>query len=276
MTLADYPLGSSEHERQRLIRQADALAETTERLFRKAGIAPDMRVLDVGSGSGDVALLARKLIGEDGEVLGVDQDQTQVDFANRRAQSMGYSNVRFVTSDYQSLNLKTPVDAIVGRLILIFAKDPVAALAAVCRNLRSGGVVAFVESNMQYDAPVLVEPRNGLAAKALGWINAGFCYGEAHPRVGLKLFSIMKAAGLEPSPQIDAMMNIAQGPQGSLFPTIASLVRSTMPSIIASGAAAAAEIDIDTLEKRLADDAPPTGVVGTITAGFVSVWARKP
>jgi hypothetical protein len=45
---------------------------------------------------------------------------------------------------------------------------------------------------------------------------------------------------------------------------------------VASGAATAAEIDIDTLEQRLVADAPKTGVVGTVSAGFVSVWAIKP
>jgi len=272
----DYPLGSSEHERQRLMRQGEALSEATERLFRRAGIGQGMRVLDVGSGSGDVALLVRRLVGETGEVIGTDRDEEQVAFAGRRARSLGYTNVRFVISDYSSLLLETPVDAIVGRLVLVFAKEPVASIAAVCRNLRSGGIVAFHENNMQYDAPVLIEPRNGLAAKAASWINAGLCHSGVQPRVGLKLFEIMKAAGLEPSPQIEAMMNIAQGPEGHLFSSLTALVRSAMPSIIASGAATADEIDIDTLEQRLIVDSPTTGVVGTVSAGFVSVWARKP
>ena len=46
MSERDYPFVSSEHERQRLMRQADLLSEATERLFRKAGIGPGMRVLD--------------------------------------------------------------------------------------------------------------------------------------------------------------------------------------------------------------------------------------
>jgi hypothetical protein len=125
-------------------------------------------------------------------------------------------------------------------------------------------------------APVLVEPRNGLAAKAASWINAGLCHSGVQPRLGLKLFGIMKAAGLEPSSQIEAMMIIGQGPEGQLFSSLAALVRSAMPAIIARGAATADEIDIDTLEQRLIADSQTTGVVGTVSAGFVSVWARKP
>ena len=276
MSEPDYPFRNSEHERQRLMRQAEMLSEATERLFRTAGIGRGMRVLDVGSGAGDVAFLARKLVGETGEVIGTDRDEGQVAFAIRRAQSLGYANVRFVTSDYPSLVLESPVDAIVGRLVLLFARDPAASLAGVCRNLRSGGVVAFHENNMQFDAPVLVEPRDGLAAKVASWITAGIGHSGVQPRLGLKLYGIMKTVGLEPSPQMEAMMIVGQGPEGGLFSYLADLARSAMPSIIASGVATAVEIDIDTLEQRLVADAPTSGVVGTISAGFVSVWAHKP
>jgi hypothetical protein len=54
---------------------------------------------------------------------------------------------------------------------------------------------------MQYDAPVLVEPRDGLAGKAVHWITAGLAHSGLQPRLGLKLFGIMSIAGLEPSPE---------------------------------------------------------------------------
>jgi len=129
---------------------------------------------------------------------------------------------------------------------------------------------------MQYDAPVLVEPRDGLAGKVVHWITAGLAHSGLQPRLGLKLFGIMGAAGLEPSPDIEATMIVRQGPKGSLFPDLADFVRSAMPSIVASGVATEAEIDIDTLEQRLVHDAAATGVVGTIAPGFIGVWARKP
>ena len=86
----------------------------------------------------------------------------------------------------------------------------------------------------------------------------------------------LKAAGLEPSPQFEAPMVVNQGPEGMLFPYLVGLVRSAMASIVASGAATAEEIDVETLKQRLVADAPITGVVGTVSAGFVGAWARKP
>ncbi len=54
-----YLMGRSEAETERLIYQADFQSLFTRQFFAEAGIGPGMRVLDVGSGAGDVALLAR-------------------------------------------------------------------------------------------------------------------------------------------------------------------------------------------------------------------------
>jgi hypothetical protein len=94
--------------------------------------------------------------------------------------------------------------------------------------------------------------------------------------MGMRLFGVMRAAGLDPSTEIDVLVPLQQGPDGDLFRTIAAVVRSQLPSIVASGAASAAEIDIDTLEQRMIADAPPQGVVGYFNSGHVGVWARKP
>jgi predicted methyltransferase len=66
--LGDYLLGSSDAEHERLIRQARRLAPVTERFFREAGIGPGQRVLDLGAGVGDVAMLLSRLVGPAGEI----------------------------------------------------------------------------------------------------------------------------------------------------------------------------------------------------------------
>jgi protein-L-isoaspartate O-methyltransferase len=64
-----YALGHTDAEHGRLIRQAKILAPLTERFFRQAGIGPGQHVLDLGSGVGDVAMLAAGLVGPSGKVL---------------------------------------------------------------------------------------------------------------------------------------------------------------------------------------------------------------
>jgi SAM-dependent methyltransferase len=276
MTDEHYPFQSSEDERRRLIAQARLVAPLTERLFGKAGIMSGMRVLDIGSGSGDVALLAARLVGSEGTVVGVDRDPAQVAFATQRAKAGGLANLRFMTGDFREIELSPPADAIIGRLVLMYAADPLDALRRALRNLRAGGVIALQESVIDYDDPVLIEPLDCLAAKAVEWFRAGFKHAGVHPRMGMRLFGLMRAAGLDPSVDVDMLVPIQQGPEGPLFSILASVVRSQIPAILASGVATEAEIDIETLEQRLIADAPASGVVGYFNSGHVGVWAKKP
>ena len=48
-----------------------------------------MRVLDVGSGAGDVAFLIAEFIGPEGEVVGIDLDANALELARERANLLG-------------------------------------------------------------------------------------------------------------------------------------------------------------------------------------------
>jgi ubiquinone/menaquinone biosynthesis C-methylase UbiE len=69
----------------RLNAQARLIDPITRRFLKEAGVVSGMRVLDVGSGAGDVALLAAELVGTTGEVLGVDRSSEALSTASARA-----------------------------------------------------------------------------------------------------------------------------------------------------------------------------------------------
>src|SRR6202047_16810 len=92
---ADYALGYTSAEHERLIQQAARIAPITERLFREAGIGPGDRVLDLGSGMGDVAMLVARLVGPSGEVVGIERDASSIARANARVTEAGLCNVSF-------------------------------------------------------------------------------------------------------------------------------------------------------------------------------------
>jgi ubiquinone/menaquinone biosynthesis C-methylase UbiE len=81
---ADYVLGHSAQELERLSTQARLYEPFTMQFFRDAGIKAGMRVLDVGCGSGDVSFLAARMVGPMGEVVGVDRAPAAVATATRR------------------------------------------------------------------------------------------------------------------------------------------------------------------------------------------------
>src|SRR5438093_6985933 len=119
-----YALGSTDAEHERLIRQAARLAPYSERFFREAGISAGQRVLDIGSGVGDVAMLAARLVGPSGEVLGVERDGRSIARARARVDEAGLRNVSFTQSDVSEISGDGPVDATVGRYILIVFPEP--------------------------------------------------------------------------------------------------------------------------------------------------------
>jgi len=138
-----YVLGHSAEELNRLIDQARLFGELTEDVFVRAGIGPGMRVLDVGCGAGDVSFLLARMVGPSGEVVGVDRSEEAVAMATARAQAMGLSQVSFSQGELEDISLDQPVDAAVGRFVLMYSPDPSVSLRRIAANVRTGGIVAF-------------------------------------------------------------------------------------------------------------------------------------
>src|SRR5882672_10596341 len=96
---AGYQLGSDPKELERLNLQGRVLAPATRTILETAGVRRGMRVLDLGSGAGDMAFVAAELVGSASEVVGIDQSMESVAKATLRAGERGLSNVRFVVGD---------------------------------------------------------------------------------------------------------------------------------------------------------------------------------
>src|SRR5215467_5582931 len=119
----EYALGYTAAEHERLIRQAALIAPYTERLFRQAGIGPGQRVLDLGSGVGDVSMLLARIVGPSGEVVRIERDASSIARAEARLTAAGLHNVSFVQTDVGEIRSDKPFDAAVGRFILFHRSD---------------------------------------------------------------------------------------------------------------------------------------------------------
>src|SRR5262245_4111663 len=120
----DYALGHSDAELKRLSTQARLIDPITKRYFVAAGISDGIRVLEVGSGAGDVALLLAALVGPKGEVIGTDLSQAAIDVAQQRVRSAGHANVTFRQGDPALMRFDRTFDAVAGRYVLQFIPDP--------------------------------------------------------------------------------------------------------------------------------------------------------
>jgi SAM-dependent methyltransferase len=112
-----YGPGHADYEVERLRAQARLIEPMTRRWLVEAGIRPGMRVLDVGSGVGDVALLAAELVGPTGEVVGTDRVDTPLALAAERAAELRLTNIRFLKCDPAETTFDEQFDAVVGRYV---------------------------------------------------------------------------------------------------------------------------------------------------------------
>ncbi|RKU27561.1 hypothetical protein C6495_16115, partial [Candidatus Poribacteria bacterium] len=121
-------MGRSEAETRRLIEQSQLYDGVTRRFLNAAGIEKGMKVLDIGSGAGDVALTLAEVVATNGSVVGVDVNAEILETARSRADAAGITNVTFIAGDARTLNLPNDFDAIVGRLVLMYMAEPADAL----------------------------------------------------------------------------------------------------------------------------------------------------
>ena len=266
----NYALGYTDAEYERLIRQAARFAPLTERFFREAGIASGQRVLDLGSGAGDVAMLVAKLVGPSGEVVGVERDARSVARARARALEAGLHNVSFTQTDVRDLAGAEPFDAAVGRLILMYLPDPTGVLRLLSRLVRGGGVMAFQEPSW---APILALAANlPLWSACASLIVEAFQRSGVDPDLGPALHGAFQAAGL-PAPTMH--MDLLLGSELEFAGGIYGILRSLQPQIERFQLDLAALGDFESVPARLHAEATASKSVAPFL-GIVGAWCRIP
>ena len=170
-----------------------------------------MKVLDIGSGAGDVAMTAAELVGPEGAVVGVDVNAEILDTAQARAQEAGLTNVEFVAGDARTLELGNDFDALTGRLVLMYMADPADALKQLATRLRPGGIVAFQEADFT-PYRQMERPDTPVANNLINWVLEVFERSGAHIDMGFGLYRAFVEAGL-PEPYMHFESPVG-GPDG--------------------------------------------------------------
>jgi SAM-dependent methyltransferase len=229
-----------------------------------------MRVLDVGSGAGDSSFLVSELVGQGGEVIGVDREPMAVEWATARAQSQGFENVQFFEGDPGAMEFAQKFDAVVGRTVLMYYHDPIEAVRKLTRHLRPGGLVVFQEFDFQNARSWPPAPSFD---RAVGWMKQTLHSTGAQTQLGLELHQVFLAAGLPvPSLRMDALIG-----GGSQFPfeIVAATVESMLPKLEQLNIASAGEVDCATLAQCMREEVTQSrGIV--LSPGLIGAWSRKP
>ncbi len=242
--MTSYPFADRAAEDERLVAQGALFDPLTRRLLERAGLAPGMRVLDLGSGAGNVARLAAELVGPGGAVVGIEQDPAAVELARRRTEA---TNVEYRVGDAQTLDgVDGGFDAVVGRLFLMYLPDPVAALSRAATRVRPGGVICIQETDLQY---LPASPYTPLWDQVHTWFLDALEKAGIERRMGPALFTAFRTAGL-PGPRL-LVEAFAEGGTDAPAWGWANVFAAAVPLMERLGVATRAEVDPATLADRL-------------------------
>ena len=105
-----------------------------------AGLAPGQTVLDLGAGAGLDAFVARRVVGAEGLVIGVDMTPEMVSKARDNAVKAGFDNVDFRLGEIEHLPVRSnSVDVVISNCVLNLVPDKERAFAEIHRVLKPGG-----------------------------------------------------------------------------------------------------------------------------------------
>jgi SAM-dependent methyltransferase len=270
MALDTYLFGRTTGELQRLAKQAALVESETEELFLRSGITAGMHVLEIGSGAGDVAILAGRMVRPNGSVLGIERSADSAGLATQRVAAAANVNARFEVADINSYQPSTYYDAVVGRFVLPYLNNPVATLRRLATYVRPGGVIAFLEFDVTRIGSV---PEAPLFLSMANWITRAFEGSGIDPAMGSSLGKVFHDAGLS-WPNMNSFQKASCGPDGFYW-LFAETVRTLLPNILRLGLATAKEVDVDSLADRLCEEAIATGLTA-YSPRWVSAWTRMP
>lgn len=267
----DYLLGASESEQARLDAQSATLAMPTDLFLRRAGIAPGMRVLDLGTGLGDVAFQISHLVGPAGAVVGVDQSAEMLAVAERRRVVAGLRNVVFVEGNAHTFRDREAFDAVVGRLIWCYLPDPVGVVRHHLAGLREDGVVLMIDQDA---GSVRSEPPLPLLDAVVSWALEAHRQAGADPMIGARLGLILREAGLAGIETFGVQEYLSpDDPAGPVL--VSGILHTLTPALVAGGIATREELGLDTFHERFTQQVCSSRAL-FLPPGVVGAWGRRP
>ena len=265
----EYVLGHSARELERLQRQARITNPITRQYLIEAGIGPGMRVLDIGSGVGDVAFLAAELVGPQGRVVGVDQSLDALGLARSRAMEQSLANVTFSHGQVSAMAFDQQFDAAIGRYVLCWQPDPVALVQQISRWVRPGGIVLFHEPDRKQ---IRSYPPTPTYDQMSGWIDETLVRGGMNIRAGIELYSTFLAAGLTaPTMRLHAAIGGAKALEEVHFE--ADVAVTLAPAMQRTGVATEEELAANSLVERIVGEMNGNQSV-IVCRADIGAWAR--
>ncbi|MEO0499131.1 MAG: methyltransferase domain-containing protein [Pseudomonadota bacterium] len=225
---------------------ANPANQPSNAFFAACGIEPGMRVLDIGCGTGELSRTIARLVGENGEVVGIDRDTGALNKAGEASGTVESAPIAYRNTD---LSGELPdigtFDAIVGRRVLMYLPDAEQTLRRLTRLTRPNAVMAFQEhgrANLPASAIELPVHR-----RLYDWVWDTVAAEGGDVCLAFKLSGLLRT--LKASAIQERVEGIVLSPNTpSFLPTLAKLM---WPRFVESGIIGVGDMQIDSFSAQI-------------------------
>lgn len=123
-----------------------------------AKINPGDTVIDLGSGAGNDAFVARRLVGKSGTVIGIDMTESMIERAQENNRKLGYKNVEFRLGEIENLPVNdNTADVVISNCVLNLVPDKLKAYKEIYRVLKPDGHFSISDVVLTGDLPAKIQ-----------------------------------------------------------------------------------------------------------------------
>jgi len=138
---AEYLLGHSANEHERLRRQPQELAADSTRLLDQLNVRSGDRAIDIGCGPLGILDLLSERVGLDGKVIGLERSEPTFQLAREFVAERQLRNVEVLQGDAKATGMPRASFALVhARLVLVNVPEPQCVVQEMVDLARPGGL----------------------------------------------------------------------------------------------------------------------------------------
>ena len=170
--------------------------KTTQEFLLKSGLKAGMSVLDIGCGSGVMTRWMAEYVGEQGLVVGIENDENQLNAAKRASSHLSATNIKFeLCSAYDIDKLDETFDFVYCRFVLHHLHEPVRVISHIYDVLKPKGIYAAEEGIVNFAFSYPHSYAWGTEGKRLEPVWADVPPNNRDPNIGVKMVTKMRRAG---------------------------------------------------------------------------------
>lgn len=163
-----------------------------------AAIKTGDSVLDLGSGAGNDVFVARRIVGDNGKVIGVDMTEAMIEKAKNNNVKLGYHNVEFRQGDIEHLPVdSTSTDVVISNCVLNLVPDKPKAFSEIFRVLKPGAHFAISDVVTTGPLPESIKSAAEMYAGCVSGAIAKESYLDLIKKAGFKNVDVKKEKGID-------------------------------------------------------------------------------